>query len=361
MPTDNELRQTYPDVLGDVDTNLLCLVRDLHAIGQVSRDLAPRDASLALENEVPHHVSRPRRPVPSNFPRMSRLHTVATLAAVLVLVALLATGAALAINNIANLGKPNNAVPLYLPIGSFRHAGQVLRQHGKPELLFIDTSVDGGSAAESWPVVKALSQFGRWSGLRASTSRACMLVQASSVQINCKVPGGYVDVRSVPEFDFSQARYASRYVNFADKDLIDRALHFHPGLSKQQLTLFNHYARPPGYPVFRDAVLEAALNAPGAAPGKGLPLLAVGGYVEAGANVVTQGDLESYSTLGLPFSTIQRSLQRGRSVGGASSTLVSDVNAEANIITALICHADHMQPKHVCGRAVIRKIVRHVR
>jgi hypothetical protein len=42
-------------------------------------------------------------------------------------------------------------------------------------------------------------------------------------------------------------------------------------------------------------------------------------------------------------------------------TLISDVSAEANVITALVCHADHMQPKRVCGRAVIRKIVKHVK
>jgi hypothetical protein len=361
MPTDNELRQAYPDVLSGVDTDRLCLVRDLHAIGHASRDLASADAGRGFENGVPNHSPRDHRPVPSSRVRLSRLHGLATLPAVLVLLALIASGAALAINNISNLGKPSNAVPLYLPIGSFRHAGPVLRQHGKPELLLIDTSIDGGSAAERWPVVKALSQFGTWSGLRAGTIPGCQLVNLGK-QINCKVPYGYMDVRGVATFDFSHAHYASRYATFVSKDLIDRALHFHLGLSSQQMALFNRYARPPGYPNFRDAVLQASLGGSGSIAGRGLPLLVVGGYVESSANVVTPGDLESTrTTLGLPFSTIQRSLQRGRPVGGAPTNLVYDVNGEANIITALICHSDRMQPKKVCGRAVIRKIVRHVK
>lgn len=261
----------------------------------------------------------------------------------------------------ANLGRPSDVTPPYAPLGSFRHSGPVLRQHGKAELLFMGTSVDSTSAAESWPVVKALGQFGRWSGLRASTSRACMLIQTSGVQVNCKLPEANAAFLAVPEFDFSHARYASRYVDFVSKDLIDRALHLHANLSRAELSLFNRYARPFGYPGFRDAVWEAALGGSVVTSGRGLSLVAVGGYVETGANVVTVGDLETMVQNPLPFATIQRSLQRGRPVGGASHSLVPDVNTEANIITALICHADHGQPKHVCNRPVIKGILKHVK
>jgi hypothetical protein len=65
--------------------------------------------------------------------------------------------------------------------------------------------------------------------------------------------------------------------------------------------------------------------------------------------------------MNLPFAVIQQSLQRGKSVGGAVPTLVPDVNAEANIITALICHADARHPASLCARPAIRAILQNVR
>jgi hypothetical protein len=40
--------------------------------------------------------------------------------------------------------------------------------------------------------------------------------------------------------------------------------------------------------------------------------------------------------------------------------LVENVNAEADIMTTIICHADGMKPAKVCGRAVIKTILKHV-
>lgn len=356
-----EIVTRYADLVGEgYDPDLIRLVCDLDA------GLTAVEPPAALWSDVPKPISgsgfQPRgvgeaRGLRSWF---TWRHLIPLPAMVTVLL-ILAAGATLAGANITNLGRPSNATPPDVPLGSFRHSGPVLRQHGKPELLFIGTSVDGNSAAESWPVVKALSQFGRWSGLRASSSRACMLNNGSGVQVNCKLPLGYGNAERYPEFDFSHARYASRYVVFVPKDLIDRSLHIHANLSRPERSLFNRYVRPVGYPGFRDAVWEAALGGSVVTSGRGLSLVAVGGYVETGANVVTLGDLETIGQLALPFATIQQSLQRGHAVRSAQSTLVPDVNVESNIITALICHADRGQPKHVCGRSVIREIVKHVK
>jgi hypothetical protein len=77
--------------------------------------------------------------------------------------------------------------------------------------------------------------------------------------------------------------------------------------------------------------------------------------------VAIPGDLTTMMGMPLSFSTVLRSLQRGRAVGKAPQSLIQDYNAEANVITALICYADHLQPKAVCGRSTIRTILKHVK
>ena len=62
-----------------------------------------------------------------------------------------------------------------------------------------------------------------------------------------------------------------------------------------------------------------------------------------------------------PFADIQQSLATGHPVDGLPASLIPDVNTAANIITALICHADGKKPTSVCGRPVIRAILRSVK
>jgi hypothetical protein len=40
---------------------------------------------------------------------------------------------------------------------------------------------------------------------------------------------------------------------------------------------------------------------------------------------------------------------------------VEDVNAEANIITAFVCHADGHKPVSVCSRPVVKRILKYVK
>jgi hypothetical protein len=57
-------------------------------------------------------------------------------------------------------------------------------------------------------------------------------------------------------------------------------------------------------------------------------------------------------------------VQRALATGSEPSTLshlVEDVTAEANVISALVCHADGMNPKSVCGRPMITDILKHVK
>jgi hypothetical protein len=63
----------------------------------------------------------------------------------------------------------------------------------------------------------------------------------------------------------------------------------------------------------------------------------------------------------VPFATIQRSLQTGQLTDREWPTLVRDVNAEANAITAVVCRVDGGMPQSVCSRPVIRFMLQHLR
>jgi hypothetical protein len=103
----------------------------------------------------------------------------------------------------------------------------------------------------------------------------------------------------------------------------------------------------------------------------GLPLVAVGGCIQTVSKIVLDGDFESSTPVEpgnpssgatyqpLSFGAIHDALARGQY--SPQPTLITDVNAEANIITTLIYHADGRRPASVCGRSVIRDILKHVR
>ncbi len=62
----------------------------------------------------------------------------------------------------------------------------------------------------------------------------------------------------------------------------------------------------------------------------------------------------------LSFDTDRRALVTGKEPF-TSSHLVPDVNGEANIITALICHATRNRPVSVCHRTTIKQILKYVK
>jgi hypothetical protein len=109
-----------------------------------------------------------------------------------------------------------------------------------------------------------------------------------------------------------------------------------------------------------------------AADGEGaLPLVAIGGYVQAGTLLVVVGDfgkplpvptasqgITSSPITGLTFQQAQSALASGKDPSPYMTTVL-DVNAEANIITALICHADGRQPSSVCNRSAVKLILKH--
>jgi len=379
-------REIYADVLGENDDPATVrLVQDLEW-GYTSVTVPP-----ALRSKPPRPAPGrlPELPRPgsnwTDMPRRWRLHTklYAALAVIVTGAILLATGVSLAgptQASITNLGPPlavqstNTNFPLS---GFHRLTPALLPPRGKPQLTFIGTQFsptntplqDSHSPVERWPVVKALDQFGTFSNVNPGTrtcSRDSIIGQ---------------DVCNDPTFNWAQARYHSRYLAFDHVDLLDQNGHAYQRPSKRALALYNRYVRNP-HPVFKaNPKIDpyAALNtlvSTGAGGSHRFPLVSIGGYVQTSSQVIISGDFEealsgpqtaqnglagAYS--GLPFDTVRNALESGTNPKntGLYNHPVEDVNAEANIITALICHATKNQPKSVCTRPIIRLILKSVK
>lgn len=204
----------------------------------------------------------------------------------------------------AGLGAPTSDVATP-PTGAFNHVGPPLYQGGKPEVLFIGAQYCPHCAGQRWAIVKALDQFGTFSNVTSSSN----------------------DDGSIPTFDLHSAQFSSPYVKFVHRDVEDRNHNPLDVLTSEEQSLFNRYD-----------------------PSGGIPLILAGGYGLLGDGY----DLSVIS--GRSFVSVQHALQRG----DASNPLVPTINAEANAITAFICHADGMRPHSVCTRPVIRQIVSHL-
>ncbi len=322
-----------------------------------------------------------------------RLHTkISTaVASVVVGIILLATAVTTADqHSITDLGPPAPIVstasgfPLsgFHRVSAFPHAGK------KPELLFLGAQVDNASNinVERWPVVKALSQFGRLSGI-AKVDKHCTTVASGRYagQLLC----------SVPTYDFTHVRYASPYLTFVSKDLVrrvgfkDRA--FQP-LTPTETAVYTRYVRPhtkpicikydaSGHPILYKTGRDETYTCTGyvdyvdwsfnSHTSRTFPLIAIGDYLQTLSQDMIEGDFAQpiavtpspYSFDGqqmLSFDTNQRALVTGKEPY-SSSRLVPDVNGEANIITALICHATKNRPASVCHRTTIKQILKYVK
>lgn len=230
------------------------------------------------------------------------------------------------------------------------------RSHFRLEVRFIGEQLDQASAAEEWPLVKALEQFGSLTGLQA-------LVSVCNTPTAPRGVATPAQVCSNPTFDLTRTRYSSRYVDLVYRDLVNRNRDCAVGKLKGfDLSLFLRFGRP----VYRQASrLCSYAKLHGGLPAY-LPLLLVAGYLQVGNFITVPGDFETPTGEGtatfltaLPFDTVHAALQSGRDPSGTQ--LNYHVNAEANLIAALICHGDGRRPAKVCGRPVIKQYLRHVK
>jgi hypothetical protein len=248
-------------------------------------------------------------------------------------------------------------------LDGFTKTGPFLEQGGKRELLFIGTMVSqlgfdsGASGVERWALVKALDQFGRFTGADALMTLECQGTSARDHQCLAidKYPG-------YPSFDLGHARFTSPYVVLANRDLIDLQQQVHSDLSTTERSLLQRYVEKFIYPAPRtwaDFAWRVSLES---SSNRGPPLVSIGGYLRVDAGVAIPGDLlPTTSITPLTISAVQDSLRQGKAAGGAPYSLVPDINAEANVFTALVCHADGLKPRSVCRRAPIKTILKRVK
>jgi hypothetical protein len=366
--TDAELQAYYRDVVDDDSgDSLVGVLRDLDAgykSFQLPTALPPPFCLTVVEPTSAKSRGGRKWRVPLPFVAAASI--------------LLATGMVFAAASILNLGQQSNSMPVppSLPLGGFRHTGPFLRQHGKPEILFLGTVVDGQSAAERWAMVKSLSQFGTFSGVTASQTRSCSLTQSGSHQIHtCRPAGDFQGYPTgFPTYDLEHAKFASRYVVLVSKEAIDSNLVVAQNFTPVETALFKRYVKnesglTTGTPSWPDIVWNTALNRYSVrSDGNSFPLISIGGYLQTSYGALLEGDLMTATGYLPSFKTIQTSLRVGHPVndpiarlGRTSATLISDVNAESNVITALVCHADGQQPNKVCNRPVIVKLSRYVK
>jgi hypothetical protein len=265
--------------------------------------------------------------------------------ALVLALALLVSGVSLALaaGGGLNLGKPANTVSpnAYFPLSGFHRIHQTLKARLRTEVLVIGESTIA-SGPEVWPVVKALEQFGTLTGLKPVDRPAFTLKAGDKTYA----------AQSASTVDWVGSRYSSRYVAFVHRDLRRY------DSSQQTFVPFQTLAA-----VERDLYRKDAQQSPNGQAS--LPLIAIGDYLQVASQIITDGDFRAPPGANnlpgpfLSFSTVQSALASGQDP--PDSKLIEDVNAEANIITALICHADGSQPSKVCGRAVIKKLLKHVK
>jgi hypothetical protein len=380
VTTDRSAEDRYGDLMGDEPGP--ALHRTVSALDVLAGAAAPS----------PHLSARIDRALQNDGsgrgPRWWKRRVVAPVTVLLVAAAL--AGGVIAANNILNLGKPTSATSTdsYFPLDGFHHTGETLRSHNKVDLLFIGASGSyyrlDAIAMERWPVAKVLEQFGALSDVRAVPS-ACTTYPSGT---GSPYVGRWC---SAPTYDFSHARYHSKYVSFSNNDILryigEKAKLFQR-LGTTAHRIFTRYVKYRGTPQCTRSVagqiqlypckglLHALEESAFGGGARTLPLIDVGGYVQTVSQDLDHGAFARQDQVDaatplpaghqlieeheLTFNQIQRALMSGHEPA-PTSNLVAAINAEANIITALICHADGGRPSSVCGRPVVKQIAKYVK
>lgn len=186
---------------------------------------------------------------------------------------------------------------------------------GKPEVLYMGADYCPFCAAQRWAVVAALSRFGKFSNLGATSSAS-----------NDSYP-------NTQTFSFYKASYSSPYISFVGVEMQSNIPSNGSYTTLQvptseQTNLINKWDNPPHTPTKG-----------------GIPFLDFANkYVMGGASY-DPGILQ-----GLSMQTIAGSLT------DTASTPSKAILATANTLTATICKIDNNQPSSVCSQNYIQQI-----
>jgi hypothetical protein len=352
-----ELLHDYSELLEGDEYNIVSVVRALDA----GYSLPGLPSQLREWQPRPLPALPLAPPPPSRTARYARRSIVATVSGMIaigaIIVGVAANGSGV---DPTDLGRQQEIVPRPI-LGGFHHRGPVVSQNGKPVVEFIASMIDEFSATERWSLIKSLRQFGTFHGVTATTSIVCTgYVGSKTDPVACyarsKSPG-----YATP--DLEHATYVSRYVLFEAKDLVNDDTHVVP-ISGIQRQLFQKYVANSKYmgrapSTYTNIVWNTARNTYNPPH---LPLLSIGGYLQTAAGIAIPGDLVVINgPQPLTYAQIQHSLKTGKVATPVPPSLVPDINGEANIITALICHADGKKPSSVCSRPAIKSILKRVK
>lgn len=206
----------------------------------------------------------------------------------------------------AGVSTSGSSVPAAPPAGSGGSPMQAVspvlstavRVANLPLTLYIGADYCPFCASMRWPLVRALSRFGIFSGLgqRQSTS-------------------GVDGFPSIATYDFNHASFSSPYVTFEMVETADPSGNQLQQPDAEQASLINRFD-----------------------PGGGIPFVFVGG------RYVARLPYSPSLLQGKTFEQIQQSIASPN-----PDRLGAAIDDEADVITALICSSDRMQPASVCN------------
>lgn len=188
--------------------------------------------------------------------------------------------------------------------------GTPISAGSRPTVVYVGAEYCPYCAAQRWPLVVALSRFGKFSGLQTTTS--------SSSDVHA----------DTPTFTFLEANYTSSYIGFSPVELQDRQGKSLQQPSALQQKLVGTYDRPPYQPN---------------AQGQPIPFIYLAG---------------KYVSIGVSYN--QDALD-GKSIGDIAAALKDPgsavgerINGAANALTAGICAATGDKPATVCSASGVR-------
>jgi len=260
--------------------------------------------------------------------------------------------------SVVDLGKPTNDVSStgFPSLDSFHRIGTNLHVGTKPEVLFLGEfgAVSGTVDGERWAIIKALQQFGS-------------LSRVAALQTGCDQRVAGYSLCTNPTFDLTRARYRSKYIAFADREIAILRTGGpwvkYAKLSGQAAVLYKRYAEIRNVPQRLKKIMEKG------GPLAKLPMVVIGNYLAVQPHYIGQSDLQSSVPVTpncggcggksetVSFSTLHDALVHDRTIPEWPYAVI-DINSEANVITALICHADGKKPTSVCTRPAIKQLLK---
>lgn len=177
-----------------------------------------------------------------------------------------------------------------------------LTSNGKPEMLFIGAEFCPFCGAERWPMIQALSRFGKFSNLNQ--------ISSSSTDTD----------PNTPTFSFYKSSYTSKYISFVpveDETRTQSALE-NPTAAQSKLWV-KYTGNPPGFP-----------------------------FIDYGGKFVqTSQSFDPSLLAGMTQAQVAAQLNN------PNSKVAKAIDGGANITTATLCTLTNNQPASVCLTPVI--------